>query len=766
MHAFTLGILDRPGLLWWLALAIALLVGVWSYYRLLAPLGRAARIGLRALRIATLLLVLGLLLQPMLTLHLPHTGKPTLAVLIDRSSSMRLPGMHAATRAAETEAAYLRLSDALAERFDLVPYTFSASVASHLGHEVETGFTALPTPAGATAIGDALEGVLVQQADAPLAGIVLLTDGVHTAGKDPGRVVRNLPVPVFSVVAGDTVTPPDLRVRDVRANPVAYVGEPMAIEVVLEGYRLAGWDATVAIREVEATPSAAAGGEIAHRSVQLASGPAGEASLTLEVTPAHAGLTLYEIMASIPDSEAVKLNNVRRVAVEVREKKTRVLYVEGEPDWDFSFLKRAFDADTTLAYTFLVRETDGAFTVYGRGAHASDARPPQSSDEFEPYAAVIVGHLGPGDLPAGFAAALKQFLLEGGGVLFLAGGRGADLSDWAASGWEELLPLRVTPQPVRGYRMASPHASFAGLTHEITGLGEGPDATKEFWSALPPIWLAEGTYDAAPGASVLLTARVESPLRETPLLAVAAPGSGRIAVLAGRGAWRWDFVMRSIEAEAWVARDFWKRMSRWLSEPGERDRFVVRPARMVFQDSEPVEFAARLLDDAFQPISGARIDVTMTAQTESAPVADGRGAPDPAEAWQLSLYPEGSAGRYTGRLGALSPGAYRYEAEASTGRGQQRQTWRAEGRFWVEEMGPEFLDLAANRRLPAHLARATGGRSVSGAQVDELIDAVPRDYRATDVVKQAELWNHWPVFAAVTALLAAEWFLRRRRGLA
>jgi hypothetical protein len=774
MSAFDLGFLNHPGLLWWLALLLGLLAGIWSYYRLLAPLGRATRLSLRVLRLSAFGLLLFLILGPLLTTRGRNAGTPRLAVLIDRSSSMSLPGANGGTRASESEAVWTRLRDELDGRFDLVPFAFAGSLESGLAGDRDRLFTQLPALAGTTALGDALEGVLVQQGDSPLGGILLITDGVTTTGKDAARVARNLPVPVFSVVVGDTVAPPDLLVREVRAHPLAYVGEPMALQVVLQSRDLAGYEATVTVRELDADAATESGGrELVRQSVRLGRDANAETEVHLEITPARAGLALYEVTAAVPDSEAVRVNNSRRIAVDVRDKKTQVLFVEGEPDWDFAFLKRAFDADTTLAYVYWVRQADGAFRAYGRAGADRGAHPdalPRGAAELSAYAAVIVGHLDPAALPADFSGALHAYASDGGGVLFMPGGRGEGLERWRDAGWGDLLPLRLVPQPSRGFGLSGARVAMAGLTHEITALDENPAETERLWKSLPPIWLPEGDYAAAETATTLLTAQVGEPQHEVPLLAIAPAGAGRVAVLTGRGLWRWDFVMRSSDSDTWVARDFWKRMCRWLSQPTERERFAARPVRNVFQDGEPIDFAARLLDDAFRPLAGARVELEVEPLVSREPAApagdDGAAAAGDASKAALSLYPEGTAGRYAGSLASLPPGAYRYSAQASIGRDRERRNWRSDGRFWVEPMGPEFLSLPASPALPQQLARVSGGSSVTSGQVDELIRAIPKGYRPTRVVKQAELWNHWPVFALVTILLAAEWVVRRRQGLA
>jgi hypothetical protein len=742
MHS-TLSFLVRPGLLWWVALLVGLGVGVWVYYRLPAPLHRGERGLLRALRLVALIVLLALLLEPLLTQRSARAGRPRLAVLVDRSSSMQLPGARGGTRRAEAESTLARLEPRLGGRFDLQVAGFAADLESRPEPR-----PAYPwEPRGVSALGEALEAALAHQGDAPLGGIVLLSDGVHTSGKDPASVARNLPVPVFAVALGDTTAPPDLLLQDVSGNPIAQTGEPTALRAVLQSQGFGGREATVTVRALgsAARPARTRGPVLAQRTVRLPADGAAELAVNLEFTPNRAGLILYEVTATVPDSEVVALNNRRWIALDVRERKTRVLYVEGAPDWDFTFRKRAFDEDTTLEYSYLVRQKDGAFRGYG------DPRPrqaPATLAELQPFAAVLIGRVAPTELPAGFAAALRGFLLDGGGVLFLG------TTGWEDAGWGELLPVRVTPQVRLGYALSPCQATFEGVSHEVTALRESPAETERLWRALPPLWVPEGTYATAPGARVLLTTETAQPARSVPLFAVAGAGAGRIGVVTGRGEWRWDFAMRDTDGDAAAARDFWKRAVRWLSEPAERARFDVRPERTVFQDGEPIAFAGRLSDAAFDPIEGARI------QLEISPADSGAtGAPT-----RFVLYPQGPAGRYAAVGAALAPGMYRYRAEAERGAGGER--WDCAGVFWVEPMGPEFLRPAGSARTLRQIARLSGGMEVSSGALEPLLEAVPRVYRPAQVVRQAEIWNHWMVFAGLTGLLSLEWGLRRRRGLA
>ncbi len=757
MPHLNLGLLDTPGLLWWIALAAACGAGLWAYYRLAAPLSRPLRLLLQGLRVLALLWLLLLLLEPMLTLRASGTGRPRLAVLVDHSSSMQLPGTRGGTRRAEAESTLAILEARLGEKFDLDVFGFSTTLDAEYHEDRRHTWE----PGGATALGDALQEVQIRQTERPLSGVVLLSDGVHTAGKDPLQVVRGLGLPVFAVTLGDTSPPADLLVREIHVHPVAHVDERVALRAVLQSQGLEGWEATVTVRERPVATAPAR--ELARRTVRL--GPQGsETELTLEIVPTRVGRMLVEVEAEVGPDEAVRVNNRRWAAIDVRERKTHVLYIEGEPDWDFAFLKRTFDTDTTLAYAYLVRQRDGGYVAYGSGA--PETLPVRAAD-LAPYAAVIVGRCAPDDLPPGFVEALRAFLIEGGGVFLLGGGAAGGLERWISTPLGDLIPATVTLQPRRGSALSACQPTFQGLTHEITAMDENPHESERIWRAMPPVWIPEGEYRPAPAAAVLLTSRTTQPPREVPLLLVASAGAGRVGAMTGRGFWRWDFATRAKQG-AGAAADFWRRVCRWLAEPTDQTRLAISPGRLVFQSGEPVTFAAHLSDSTFRPVDGAQVRVEIE---RAEPAASGSAEPAGADQRGLQpkpilLYPEGSAGRYAATAAPLTPGAYRYRAEAMGEVAGAREVWRAEGAFWVEPMGPEFLRLASSARTLAELARASGGQQVPTGRSEELLAAIESGHRPVQVVHQEEIWNHWLAFAFLTALLSAEWVVRRSRGLA
>lgn len=720
---------------WVLLLVPSIAVAFWAYYRVLAPLERPARWILWILRGLAFSLVVFALWQPVLTAVTHDTGRPGLAVLMDRSASMSLPvggvtpGL---TRAAAADATIRRVRSRLGDRYRLDWYDFAETL------RPASPDSARP-PAGPTALGAALEQALARADARPVAGVVLVTDGVSTSGRDPVRVAAASVVPVFAVVVGAPRPLTDAEVRSVRTNPTAFAGEPLPVRAVISTWGLGGTMARLDVREGDRL--------LATREVRLLSGSGVEQEVPLEVRLTTPGTVLLDVSLTA-QCDSIPRNDRRRVAVEVLERKTRVLVLAGRLDWDYAFLRRTLAADTTLSYTFLVQERPGDYRVQGDPVLR---RPPQSAADLRDFAAVVLVGYDEHGAPAVVTDAIARFVRSGGG-LFLLGGP-ARSGGWASTGLlAGVLPGTVDRDPFPQSRALPVSVTLDGQRHSATAVSDNPAETARRWAALPPLARTGGGLIPAAEARVLLEYSGPRGLA-APALAVSFTDQGKAAWLYGRGAWRWAFLPAGTPSPDDLYAQFLLGLVRWLAEPAVRERFQVDPGKRVYQDGESVRFTAGLWNEAYAPVSGARVRVEIRPDSGVAPPRS------------IELPAGVEPGRYEGADAALAPGAWSWEATAGNPT-DGRELSRAHGRFWVESMGPEFARTVPDREALAQVAARSGGTLFEAEGVDALVDAIPRAIRRQGRVREWDLWNHWLLFVSFVVVLSAEWFLRRRRGLA
>ncbi|MEO6463582.1 MAG: hypothetical protein ABIP29_10955, partial [Candidatus Eisenbacteria bacterium] len=567
----------------WLALAAAVAGAAvaWWGYRALGPvLKPSLRAGLALLRAVALVFIAFLLARPLLSLAGDGAGgKGTVVVLTDHSRSMDLPADSLAQAGARTREAVARESAdraarALAGRFKVVRRSFAARVAAEdslPGGERE-----------ASALGDAISGAL-EGIEAPR-GVVLVSDGAQTTGRDPVRAARELGLPIGTVAIGE---PParDVAVLDVRANPTARVGQVTPAEVRLVAFgpprrvRLALGDGTrTLVSEDVALPGG--GAEVVRR---------------VDYRPTRAGLTVFEVSAPAAAGEAewTAVNNRRAYAQEVLPDKQKVLVVAGSYHWDWTWARRAIAADSAYAPDHRVFARGGFRRVGPRGALAAAGEGlPASAGALRPYALVVLIGIAEGTLPAATAQALASYVGAGGGLVVVGGAARGGVLALSGSPLGTALGLgRATS--VGMLSEARPALTEAGRNSDLVRLDDDPAVNAAAWAALPPL------EDAMP-LSVGAADRVDvaDPTGRVPLVVERRAGRGRAVLVNGASTYRWGFSGVDVDAPLRFER-WWGNLLRALAEPAQSEPLRLVPERPLVARGEPVRLSAALQDARF-----------------------------------------------------------------------------------------------------------------------------------------------------------------------
>ena len=118
------------------------------------------------------------------------------------------------------------------------------------------------------------------------------------------------------------------------------------------------------------------------------------------------------------------VNNAQYRSIHVPEDRRRILYVEGEPRWEYKFIRRALEEDSPLRLVSLLRTTPNKF--YRQGVESQDELEngfPEDREELFGYDALIVGSFAAADLTEDQQEAIRDFISERGGSLLMLGGR-------------------------------------------------------------------------------------------------------------------------------------------------------------------------------------------------------------------------------------------------------------------------------------------------------------------------------------------------------
>jgi uncharacterized membrane protein len=734
---------------WLIALAalgaIALVV---LAYRQLRGISRIDRVVLGVTRALALVIVLACLLRPTEVLSSAVPQRNVLAILLDDSRSMRVADVgegdtsrsRAMQRAFSDTSALVRR---LAARYAVRTFRFAAEPSP------APPTTRLDANGGRTDLAAALDGVRSDLAGLPLAGVIVVSDGADNAGGDLGASILALKarrVPVYTVGVGQERFSRDLSVTSVSAPPSVLAGSTVLIDAAV-GVRGAGGEKT--------TLTAEADGKIV-ASEEITIPRRGDVVRTkLRVPPMPAGSHRLTVRARPISDEMVAENNEFSTVLDVRPGPARVLYVEGEPRPEFAFLRRAVAADSAVQVVGLMRSAEHKFLRLGvRDSLELVNGFPTRREELFRFRAIILGSVESSFFTGDQLRMLQEFVSQRGGTVLALGGRAALAEGgYAGTPVAEVLPVMLNaPRADTG---AAPielavRPTAAGRSHAALRLRDAETANLARWDSLPALTSVNRLGGLRPGATTLLVGRTGTgrDAAEVPVLAFQRYGRGMGVVLGVQDTWLWR-MHASIPLEDATHATLWRQALRWMVEGvPEQVEVVAVPARVA--PGEPVELRARVVDSTFAPVSQAAVVARVTTPTgalidvplERSPTADGT---------------------YTGRYVPTDRGAFAVSATARFGRDSLRSV---AGALLADDQGADVEQAELRSGLLRQVADETGGHYYPLSLASRLADDV--NYTESGVTQRDahDLWDMPIVFLLLVTLLGAEWFYRRRRGLA
>ncbi len=696
-----------------------------------------------AMQSAFVALVLLLLWQPAIAVTELNSQQNIIAVVVDDSRSMAIADSDGKTREA---AALAALQDGvlsgLQKRFQTRIYRLGTGVTRV---DALTGIT--PTEP-ATHIGDGLKQLATETQDLPIGAILLLTDGgQNTAGMsgsgiglDALQALRNRRLPVHTVGFGTLEPTHDVELENVSIAPNAVANARLSATVSFTQHGYAGQKAVLTVRDGDKALAArevtlTANGAIQTEPLFFSAGAAGAKSLQFRIEPLAGEENLN--------------NNAMTRPVLVSDTKRRILYIEGEPRWEFKFIRRAEDNDPTVQLVSMLRTSENK--IYRQGisdpSELADGFPVRPEDLFG-YSGIIIG-----SVDADYFTPLQQELLReyvdrrGGGVLFLGGRSSLSDGGWSASSMNELLPTFLPAGRNNFHRnSATVELTTEGVDSPITRLLDDPVKNADRWKKLTYLADYENAGSPKPGATVL--AQLDVAHHKLPLLITESYGHGRTAIMATGGTWRWQMS----EALGDPSHDlFWQQLLRWLVADSPGPVTASMPARTLMDEGR-VQLSAQVHDKQFKPAADAHVTAHIVG-------------PEGANAL-LDLAPsQDTPGQYQAEWTAEKPGAYLAEITAEAAGSKPQELGRDVLTFQREDGVAENFHTEQNRPLLEQLASQTGGRYWEPSELKDLPRDISYSEAGISVRSTKELWNMPIVFLLLLALPIAEWLLRRKWGV-
>lgn len=744
-----------------------------------APAGRGLprgrRIAMALFRAVALLLLFGVLLQPLAAYDRTLGVKPRLAVLLDDSQSMTIADRRStedellgAARArgdlpyGQSNSAanlppiddsrsqlladlftngQLALHEKLSEHFDVHYYRFSDTVEDLGRKDGAEATVGLGFAGTATDLDKAIRTALADLRRRSAAGVVLFTDGRNNRRSNPltaAADARDEGLGIYTVGIG-LPQARDLQVLEfLSAKDTVRVNETVPVTARIRQHGYAGQKVTVQLSRGEEV--------LDRRSVTLTD--ADEQDVQLAFSPRTKGEAIYRVSVEQQPDELISTNNAKEKKIRVIEEPVRVLIVEQTPRWDFRFLKGVLLRERGTELHCYVRESDGPLLA-AAGMKEYVARFPRDRTELFRYNLVILG-----DVPASVFSKeqlklLEDFVAENGGGLCFAAGPRFNPSTYKSTVLEPLVPVLFDAQPepqainelfaplVQPYRL---EITAEGLEHEVCRLAEDDAANARVWQQLGSHYWHFPAKQLRPAAVALAVhgEAIGADKKKLPVLAYQYYRRGVTFYIGLDSTWRWRDRVGSLH----FAR-FWLQMIDFLAGGGKR--IQITTDRKTYPVGSDVQISAKVWNKQNEPIKADKVTAIITSKDD-----ERIEVPMPA-------VPE-SPGEFAATHVASQLGEYTVVIA-----GEEEE---AKAVYSVEVPRLEFDDPAMDIETLQSIADTSGGRFFRLANVDELPEAIVAGRPVQTVPGTSPIWDTWTMLIVVVLLLSLELLIRKRSDLA
>ncbi len=740
---------DGPIAPWAVALlaVAAIAIAAVTYARHPGTISRGRRAALFALRALAIILVAVALARPVLVLSTSIQQRNVVAVVVDDSRSMSVRDTDTGSRgdvvtrlAGGADSALLK---ALATRYQLRVFRLGSGGRLTDAAGIRYDATRTRLASSLLRIEDDLTGV-------PTAGIILLSDGADNslASADAEPVADQLlslrarQLPVYTVGIGRERFAKDVEVARVEAPRTLLRNASLFVQVVLVQRGYGGVRVPIVVED---------SGRIVGTATALLPKDGEAVSVRIRVPATEVGARLLEVKIPLQPGEMIAENNARSTMVVVRDRREKILYVEGEPRFELKFLRRAVEGDGNVQLVTLLRSAKDKFLRLGVDDSLELAAGfPRTREELFSYRGVVLGSIEAAFFTADQLRMLGDFVSERGGGLLMLGGRDSfGEGGYGGTAVSDALPVElqgvVGDPPALATLRATPTSPGAG--HPALQLAATDSLSQARWATLPPLTAVNRLGRAKPGATVLLNGVTADGVTTRPLLAYQRYGRGKAIVFGAQDSWLWQ-MEASIPVDDQTHETFWRQMLRWLVSD-----VPDRVETLVAEESGPGEGIAlrsTVSDSGFLKANGATVQGTVTTPSGVTQDVSLEWAVERDGEYRTTYVPEGN-------------GVHEVRLHAVIG----NDTVASEAAF-VRVAPPtnEYFGAEMRPALLRQIAEETGGRYYPAERALEVAQDMVYSASGATVVEKKDLWDMPILLVLLLAALGAEWALRRREGVA
>jgi len=660
---------------------------------------------------------------------------------------------------------------------------------------------AIPAGEAPTALEDesrllgALERLPGRFGETPPTGVFVFSDGrtTETSGFEAlARGFKKLGVPIHVLPAGDASVAGDVSIRDLIVPREVPKGSKVPVKVLVGSRGFEGQRAEVVVRPATGTDLR----PLASLPLTLRDGEQ-PAEVVIEADRAR-GELIAEVVPLA--GEAVPDNNAVPFRIAAKDRKVRVIYMEGSPEPEYAFIRDALVEDPRFECVALA--VDFQSNVRPRLHRVDDPSKgyPTTREELFSFDVVICSDIS----RAAFTPAQLEWTVElvarrGGGFAMIGGNTSFGSGGWDRTTWDGMIPIDMSGD---GPGMASPYYNGefrvvvppSAESHPIWRIVDDPARNRQILDRMPRFFGTNLTDRLKP-AGVLLglsdrpisgngqfaqNAQGASSRRRagaraggSPIFSAQPYGKGRSFAMSTDStvSWGYEFEHYWGEGDNRYFRKFWRNVAAWLAENSSAadGRLEISTDKALYRPGQPVLVTARAFDDRRDPTDRYRLVARLSGiGPDRADDKPGNPAPASPMAYRPPTRDFGASLPVPAadRSRAAGGPPFRSATVEVTAFDGERAVGNAKMEVQVLDDSEEFRDPRPDRARLVSLARESGGSVIGGpADLARLLETEAGGGERV-VTTRSPAWDNSALLTLLFALLTVEWTTRRWMGMA
>ncbi|MBZ9729231.1 VWA domain-containing protein [Salegentibacter sp. JZCK2] len=506
------------------------------------------------LRFLSVFILLLLLINPKIISTTYELEKPNLILAVDDSESIAHLEQEDTVREILE---YLKSSEALKERFELVQYNFG----NELLNSIAAQFNAPQTNIYA-----ALES-LKDLSRKKSAAIVLISDGNQSTGRDFRYFKTGNNQEIYPLVVGDTTQYLDLELSRLNVNTYAFLNNRFPVEVFISYSGEEEISSEFIIRSGENV--------IFSKEITLNS-ENNSTVIQAELPASRLGVLSYEAEIIPLEIEKNTANNTKKFAVEVIDERSKILLISAIPHPDIGTFKKSIETNKQRQLDIKYLQDD--------------------LSNLKEYQLVILYQPS-----SGFASVFEDLEENDQSYLVVSGTQ----TDWNfLNRIQDFIKKDFANQSQEIFSVKN--LNFNQFQFEEVGFSEFPPLEDKFGS----IRVQSNSFES------IYFQKIENVETSQPLIAIEGKGQNKKAFIFGENIWRWRSASYLEDKSFEKFDNFIGKLVQNIASTKQRERLTI-DYKSFYYENEPVKIIANFFDQNYQFDPNANLGISVESSGEN-----------------------------------------------------------------------------------------------------------------------------------------------------